>query len=53
MAWIWHSQGNVVAKNPDDEILRKMLELAARLSAQVQGDKGELYGPDGQVASNP
>jgi len=24
MAWIWHHQGNIVARNPDEEIRRKM-----------------------------
>jgi len=52
MAWMWHSHGNVMAKNPDDEMLCKMWQLAERLSARVQGDEGELYGPDGQVASD-
>ena len=47
MAWLWHSRGNVMAKNPDEEILRKMSLIAAQLSAKVQGDEGELYGEDG------
>jgi hypothetical protein len=47
MAWLWHSRGNVMANNPDEEILRKMSLIATRLSAKVQGDEGELYGQDG------
>ena len=47
MAWLWHNRGNVMAKNPDEEILRKMSRIAGRLSAKVQGDEGELYGEDG------
>jgi hypothetical protein len=47
MAWLWHSCGNVTAKNPDAEILIKMSRIAKRLSAKVQGDEGELYGEDG------
>ena len=49
MAWLWHSRGNVMAKNPDEEILRKMSLIATRLSAKVQGDEGELYGEDGNL----
>lgn len=49
MAWMWHSHGNVVTKNPDEEMLQKMLIIAQRLSAKVQGDEGEVYGIDGQL----
>ena len=49
MAWIWHSRGNVMAKNPDEEILCKMWKLAQKLGASVQGDEGELYGSDGRT----
>lgn len=48
MAWLWHAHGNVVAKNPDQEIRRKMWLLSSRLSAKLQGDDGELYGADGE-----
>ena len=48
-AWIWHHQGNIVAKNPDQEIRRKMWRLAQAVSAKVQGDDSELYGADGQM----
>lgn len=48
MAWLWHSRGNVIAKNPDDEILKKMHVIAIKLTAKVQGDEGEFYGADGQ-----
>lgn len=51
MAWMWHCQGNVVAKNPDREILQKMADIARQLSAKVQGDEGEVYGSDGQLFS--
>lgn len=49
MAWIWHHQGNIVAKNPDEEIRRKMWRLAQAVSAKVQGEESELYGADGQM----
>lgn len=48
MAWFYLSHGNVVAKNPDEEIRRKMALLANRLGARVQGDDGEFYDERGQ-----
>jgi hypothetical protein len=46
-AWFGLWGGNVVVKNPDLEIRRKMYAIAQRLSAKVQGNEGEIYGPDG------
>jgi len=46
-AWFNPGGGNVVVKNPDPEIRKKMWQLAQMLSAKVQGDEGELYGADG------
>ena len=43
MAWFWLAEGNIVVKNPDNEILRKMWALAQNLDARVQGDDDELY----------
>jgi hypothetical protein len=43
MAWFHYSDGNVDVKNPDREILGKMLQIADRLGANVQGDDGERY----------
>lgn len=48
MAWLWLWRGNIVAKNPDEEIRSKMWRLAQALHARVQGDELELYGSDGQ-----
>jgi hypothetical protein len=42
-AWFEYSQGNIVCKNPDDETINKMLVIAERLNAKVQGDEGEIY----------
>src|SRR5688500_5284834 len=41
--WLDWSEGNVNTKNPDSALLRKMVQLASRLGARVQGDDGELY----------
>lgn len=42
-AWFHYSNGNIACKNPDSEILEKMLTIAGRLKAKVQGDEGECY----------
>lgn len=41
--WFDWSEGNIFTKNPDKKIIEKMLQLADRLNAQVQGDDGEIY----------
>lgn len=41
--WFDWSEGNIFTKNPDKQIVRKMLQLAERLNAKVQGDDGEMY----------
>lgn len=43
MAWFCYSGGEVVVKNPDEEMLGKMCRVADRLGAHVQGDDGERY----------
>ena len=49
MAWFDFRNGDVVIKNPDPEILKKMWSVAQALKAKVQGDEGETYGADGEV----
>lgn len=49
MAWFLFSNDGVVVKNPDEEILKKMVSIADVLGAKVQGDDGELYGMDGVI----
>lgn len=41
--WLDWFGGNVYTKNPDSALLRKMVALANRLGARVQGDEGEVY----------
>lgn len=43
MAWFDHKLGEVVVKDPDEEIIRKMCLIARTFRAQVQGDDGETY----------
>jgi hypothetical protein len=46
--WLALLYGNIESKNPGEPFRARMYEIAAALSARVQGDDGELYGPDGQ-----
>jgi len=41
--WFDWADGCVSTKHPDRAILGKLLQLAAKLGAVVQGDDGELY----------
>jgi hypothetical protein len=41
--WIDWFDGNLASKHPDRRLLRKMLDVAKKLGAKVQGDDGELY----------
>lgn len=42
-AWFDWRNGKIVVKNPDEEILGKMKQIASHLGAVVIGDDGELY----------
>ena len=47
--WFIWVQGNVDTKNPGPATIQKMLDLAERLNARVQGDDCEAYLSDGRV----
>jgi hypothetical protein len=51
-AWFSHFQGNIFVKNPDQEIINKMVDIAHGLNAKVQGDEGELYDKADYLNSN-
>jgi len=42
-AWFDWSDGRVVVKTPDEEIVEKMVSIARALNANVLGDDGECY----------
>ncbi len=48
-AWMWHSHGNVMAKNPDALMIQKMFLIADALGGKLQGDDGEVYNSIGEV----
>jgi hypothetical protein len=51
MAWFDYHSGNIAVKNPGQDILAKMWQLAQKLNARVQGDECEIYGPTGEIVS--
>jgi len=42
-AWCNWSEDHIFAENPDWAIVAKMLEVAGRLGARVQGDHGKFH----------
>lgn len=44
--WLDWSDGKIFSKNPDLELTTKMVEIADKLGAAVQGDEGEIYDSD-------
>jgi len=42
-ALLFFKEGNIVCRNPDEATVDKMVALADRLDALVQGEDGELY----------
>jgi len=50
---LWWDDGEVRVKNPDESLVLKLVEIAAALNAQVQGDDGEVYGEDGTARPLP
>lgn len=38
-----YHEGQIVVKGPDDDVIKKMKEIASRLQAKVQGDENEEY----------
>jgi hypothetical protein len=46
LAW---DNGQIHAKNPYNPLVNKMVAVAKRLNAEVQGDDGEVYNDDGST----
>src|SRR5215472_14587852 len=42
-AWLDWFDGDIYTKHPDDPLIQKMVQIATRLGAKVQGDDGETY----------
>lgn len=41
--WLDWFEGNIYTKNPDDALIDKMVQIAKKLGAVVQGDDCEVY----------
>ena len=48
-AWLDWKDGEIFAKNPEDALIEKMVEIAKVLGAKVQGDDDEVYKGGGAV----
>jgi hypothetical protein len=42
-SWLWYYDGNIYTKNPEPELINKMVAIAKILKATAQGDDGEIY----------
>jgi hypothetical protein len=42
-SWLWWRDGDIFTKNPDPPTIEKMISIAKKLNARVQGDDGEIY----------
>jgi hypothetical protein len=51
--WYNPGRGNIHTKNPDDFTISKMIAIAEKLGAHVQGDEGELYNTESFKAEFP
>ena len=40
---LWWARGQIYSKYPDRATVQKMIEIARKLGARVQGDDGETY----------
>jgi len=41
--WLDWFKGNVYSKNPDEALIKKMVQIARAFDARVQGDDGEIH----------
>lgn len=49
--WIDLSEGNLFSRSPDHSFVRKLIDIAGRLGARVQGEGGELYRVEGGLVT--
>src|SRR5262245_20869547 len=47
--WLSWRRGEIFTKNPRRNLVEKMIQIASRLDAKVQGDDGEVYIDGSQV----
>jgi hypothetical protein len=47
--WLDWGRGEIFTKNPRRKLVEKMIQIASRLNAKVQGDEGEVYIDGSQV----
>jgi hypothetical protein len=47
--WLDWQRGEIFTKNPRKTLVEKMIQIANRLNAKVQGDDGEVYVDSSQI----
>lgn len=47
--WLDWRRGEIFTKNPRRNLIEKLIQIANRLNAKVQGDEGEIYIDGSQV----
>jgi len=50
--WFYPKLGNIYTKNPETDVIKKMVRVANLLGASVRGDDGELYDLSGNMVSD-
>jgi hypothetical protein len=54
VVWFTYAHdGYIDVKNPNEDILHKMHQIACRLNARVRGEEGEEYGEFGKMTKPP
>jgi hypothetical protein len=48
---LWYIGGAIETKNPDTQLISKMVEIADKLNAKVIGEEGEVYDSSGNATS--
>jgi hypothetical protein len=52
-SWLCWSDGQIYTKNPEAELIDKMVAIARALHAEVQGDDGEVYLSPTEIQQEP
>ncbi|MGM0885102.1 MAG: hypothetical protein ACQEXQ_29175 [Bacillota bacterium] len=42
-AIFWYDKGRLYISRAQDHVIEKMIDLASKLNAKVEGDEGEIY----------
>ena len=51
--WFHQELGEIYTKNPESDVIQKMVRIATHFDATVRGDDDEEYDSNGNIVSNP